>query len=475
MNAETFSDYALSQTLSPDAIYTVELLIERVRGSFDANYWDEWSARCDAREVPGYMPQFSKDHVRAAEEELKRLCWLSFQRTRSAQRPVRDICAIQLLSELSGLVLINNEVTDISALAGCTKLKNLFLRKNPIRDISVLGSCTSLEELDLGESPIDDFSVLQILPKLRELSLSTDQIAAFRRLDRLPSLRKLKVGLDTLDSFEGFPQMSELRVVISAHVASLRGLESFPKLENLVNLSGEFDSLEPLRNSKNLTHANILASRIDSLKPLAGLSALRDLYLNTEVRELDLSPLELLPALHEVTVKCGGEELPSVGVLRTSLPSWDVEFRASTPRYTPSLDLEIVDQATFDLFDTGKPFNLTDSDTNEGLLGSELDWLDDQIEEVFSVDFVKDEDYTIPYKWGGARSRTVVLLSDRAFEAFARLVIGIQRVLSQAKNDWIIYFQSDEVDEEFIVWIYPEKIVLAEEYEKCVRGLIEPK
>ena len=77
--------------------------------------------------------------------------------------------------------------------------------------------------------------------------------------------------------------------------------------------------------------------------------------------------------------------------------------------------------------------------------------------------------------WNGARSRTVVLLSDKAVGAFPWLVLGIQEVLCHATKDWIIYFQSDDVEEVFAVWVYPDKIMVTKEQEKTVRRLIHPK
>jgi hypothetical protein len=93
------------------------------------------------------------------------------------------------------------------------------------------------------------------------------------------------------------------------------------------------------------------------------------------------------------------------------------------------------------------------------------------------VDFEKDDDYSIPFRWLGARSRTVVLLSDQAVEAFPRLVLQIQKVLAHANKDWIIYFQSDEVEVEqvFVVWIYPDRIMVTKKYEKTVRKLIKAR
>ncbi len=103
-----------------------------------------------------------------------------------------------------------------------------------------------------------------------------------------------------------------------------------------------------------------------------------------------------------------------------------------------------------------------------------MKWLEGRIGEFLEVDFEKNEDYSLLNRGRIARSTTVVLLSDRAVEAFPRLVLGIQKVLCHATKDWIIYFQSDDVKEEFVVWIYPDKVMVTKEHEKLVRKLIKP-
>ena len=474
MNPATFAEYALSPDLEPDEVYTVEILIERVRSHFDPNYWADWSERGDARQSPDYKPRFSKDDVRPAGEELAGLSWLSFQRLQDQERPIRDLRALRFLTRLTGLVLINNEVSDISPISSCAGLKRIYLEHNPVRDLSPLAGCAGIEELHLGETPVEDFSVLEALPNLRELSISADQIARFRRLGVLPGLRKLIIGGDEFDSFEGFPRMPELRVIRNPCVHSLEGLERFPRLENLVNFFGEFDTLEPLRGLKRMTHANFLRSRVRSLEPIAGLHALRDIRVVTDAPRLELSPLEALPALHKVNVECDGQPCPELGRLRSMISPWDVEFRAPGPRHAPSLELEVVDQETFDRHDGREPFNISGSDSNEQLLGSELEWLDEQIQELLSVDFRENEDYWIPCQWHGARSRTVVLLSDRAVECFPRLVLGIQDILCHAARDWIIYLHSDDTEVEFAVWVYADRVMVAEEYSGAIRNLIHP-
>ena len=473
MTAADFRDYALSSNLTPDETYTVELLIERVRKNFDPTYWDDWDERGDARLKPNYKPRFSAEHVAPAAEELKSLTWLSFQRLSDAERPVRALGAIRFLPQLSELVLINNDISDLTPLSECPQLRQLHLVKNPLRDISPLAESPSIEVLHLENCPVADFSALEVLPNLRELSISTDQIPAFKRLKRLPHLRKLKLGLEAFDSFEGFPEMPELRVIWNAEVKKLDGLQQFTKLQNLANLRGLFNSLEPLRSLKGLTRTNIIRSRVASLEPLTGLPAVREFHISTDSRKVDLSPLKSLPSLHEVNVRCNGVAAPGLDKLRASLSSWDFEFRASAPRHQPSLKLDIVDQQTFDVYDKQRPYNVDLLEKNEGLLESELHWLDEQLKDFLAADFRANEDFVIPFGWNGARSRTVVLRSDRTVSDFKRLVLGIQQILSHAKEDWIIYLQINDVEPEFIVWLYPDKIMVAEKFADTLRTITE--
>jgi hypothetical protein len=472
MIAQSFAEYASSFTLSDDEVYTVELLIDRVRSRFDPNYYDDWSERDDAREAPDYRPSFLQEHILPAAKELAFDTGVSFQRLNDAERPVRDLTPLRYLPQLSRLILMNNEVTDLSPLSGSANLRTLYLNQNPVKDLSPLASCINLHDLHLGDTPVDDLSPLQDLPNLRELSVSINQISALRKLRTLPALRWLEFDLETFDSFEGFAEMPQLRVIRGAHVTSLNGLERFRKLENLINLWGGGSSLEPLRSAKSLTHVNILRSRIDSLEPLSGLFALRDLSVDTEVRKLDLKPLEGLPALHEVSIECSGVEPKGLARLRSKLSSWDVEFRSEQPRHTPSLAMEVVDQDTFNYYDSKALFNVTDHDTNHGLLSSELCWLDKQLEQMFASAFTEHDDYAIPSNWCGGRSRTVVLYSESAVKVFPNLVLGMQKILSHAKPDWIIYFQSDGVEPDFIAWIYPDRIMVTEEHAEIVRRLI---
>ncbi len=475
MNEQAFIQYASSSDLSEDERYTIELLIERARSEFEDDYYSKgWMERSDARRQPGYMPNFLVSHLAPAAKELGKITWISLQRIGSSGRAVKSLVPFRYLTSLTGLSLGGNEIEDLGPLQHCKELNTLYLNDNRVKSYEVLAHCAELEHLEIRDNPATvDLQPLARLPKLKQLAIEGPQIDALKKVPELANLTKLELGTAPFDSFEGFPSMPRLQVIRGAEVASLAGIERFPALQNLVNFSGRLSSLEPLSSLSKLTHIHINGCLVKDLSPFVRLHALRDIWIDTEASGVAVAQLDSLPALHDVFIKHHGEEVKELAALRRQLTSWDVEFSAAKPRFTPYLQVEVVDQQTFDLYDTHKPYGVTTADDNEELLSSERGWLEAKIDEVFSVDFKEDEDYEIPFQWGGARSRTVVLHSEEAVKAFPRLVLGLQEVLSKAKNDWIIYFQS--LDEYFVVWVYPDKILVTPEYEPKVRKLIQSR
>lgn len=466
MSETAFIEYALSPGLSLDERHTLDLLIDW------ALDWEASSIRKEARNDPGYSPVFSRALVESAAGKLVSLTWLSLQGLISRNAPVRDLTPLKFLDKLEGLSLGQNQIHDIAALSACAKLRRLHLADNHVRDLSPLAACTDLEEVEVRNNPLDDMTSLESLPKLKELELSVGQLSSFRRLRCFPALVKLHLGNGEFDSFEGFPHMPVLTMIWGANPNSLAGMELMPSLQNLVNFGGKFESLEPLRSLIHLTHIHMNGCHVRDTEPLRGLLALRDVFLWTESSSVSIEHLDSLPALHSLSIKCQGTVPYELEQIRSGLTSWDVEFLSPTPRHSPSLALEVVDQATFDYYDSKAKYGVGPKDTNRELLASERDWVMGRVQEVLETDFTEDDDFYIPYQWAGGRSATVMLMSEQAVESFRTLVLGIQEVLATCRYDWIIYFQSDCCEENFIVWIYPDKLVLTEEYEARVNELI---
>src|SRR5690606_19748988 len=119
----TFEAYASRSDLTDDEKYTVELLIESARYDFEPLYYQgKWAERSAERRAPGYLPSYDQQYVKPSAAALADRTWLSFQRLRTDERPVRDVSALKYLPNLEGLVLCDNEISDISVLRHCQKL-----------------------------------------------------------------------------------------------------------------------------------------------------------------------------------------------------------------------------------------------------------------------------------------------------------------------------------------------------------------
>jgi hypothetical protein len=468
----SFSEYASQTILTEDEIRTIEALIEHVQWKFDSAYWEDWTGNEDSSRRPEYKLRFEIKHLLAAERALADLEGVSFQRDEDGEA-IRNLQALRFVPQLAGVSLNDSEVVELGPLCACRNLRRLELARVPARDISALAGCRKLERLNLQGTAVTSLAVLETLLHLRELAISSDHLPLLGELRSLPALEKLEISGDVFGSFAGFPALPKLRVIWGARVRSLEGIERFTQLESLVNFGGEITTLDPLPMARKLTHVNILDSRVHSLAPVAGLPGLRVFRLNTRSAQLDLAPLTKLPMLHEMAVKCAGREPEALGRIRERLTSWDAEFLVPIPRHTPSLELEIVDQETFDFYETKSKYGLTALDTNSQLLSSELGWLDLRLEEVFAFGLEKDTDFSLPFRWSGGRSRSILLLSDRAVGVFRSIVLGFQNVLCHARNDWILHLQSDGTEAEILGWVYPNRIVTTEEYAPALRDLIQ--
>jgi hypothetical protein len=476
-----FVQYASSGNLNEEETYTIELMIERVRWEFDGHCFDGESERRNAaRAEADYRPQFSRAELELAAPHLLKKTFMSFQRGPEEERPLRDLNPLRYLASLRTLSLTGNEVRQLSPLQHLPALRVLHLDWNPVASLADLRKCAELETLELRGLPAGDWSALASLPKLKSLTVSAERADLLRGISELRALEHLEVtcGQEALDSFAGWPAMPRLRVLRGVTTASLVGLEQYRELENLVNLSGDFTSLEPLRECRSLTHINIGDCQVRSLTGLEGMTQLREFWLNSSVTVEDIGVLRRLPQLHEATVKCGGREHEALEALRAELSSWDVEFlnTAGVLRCSPCLRLETVDQAAFDYYDT-EPYGLTDGDRNQGMLESELAWLDEHLERALSEKAgLSEENYELTWLWPGARSRTLYLSSRRSIPRLKRIIRCVQEVLCRAKHDWIVYLEPDslECEVEFLAWIYPDKIVAVEKDARLLARLLTP-
>lgn len=477
MKAPSFSEYALSPALSRGEILTVDLIIDSVRAAHDETYWDDWQERGEARKAEDYKPSFTKKHAALAESHLPTKDWLSLQMV-SKRIPVRNLTPLRYLPNLTGLSLGENEIADLSPLKDLTKLQRLHLKDNKVCDLAALAACTELRELDLARNPVEDFSPLAGLRNLKELSISWDQLPALGKAGKLPHLKKLTVSFVTKRdeeaalpaSLEILPEMPELIKLSGMEARSLAGVQRFTKLRNLqMDFEDHEAALAPLASLGNLTHLHLSGDKLANLEALAGLAQLRSLWVLTESNDLKLDPLAKLPLLHEASVRRDGKEPAEAKKFQATLSPWEPEFQAKEARYQPALTIVTVDENGFKEIDDKAPQGTPDPDGNPDFLSSELEWLDSKIEPIFGRKLEEGEDYSVPFRWQGKRWRDLILHTPKADKELGRIVAAIQKVLCQTKNDWIIHLESEQ---DYKLWIYPDKLVVLKEHEATVKRLL---
>jgi hypothetical protein len=412
---------------------------------------------------------------------------LSLQTIRDDERKISTIAPLAELTALEWLVLKNNSISNLRPLAGMTRLRDLNFHGNCVTDIAPLEKLQSLDSLHIGANPIQSLAPLQSLPNLRELYLTQNQVGALLKCKSLPSLLYLDIygGSDEIPNFTQFPDMPSLKVIRATHVRDISGVDRFRSLTTIRSSSGTFANLDLLPRLKHLTHLDALTNQPLDLEPIKGCFALRRIQLGAP-KISSLAALENLPVLHEIHIPDESEcDRNVLAKLQKNLTGWSEEFELSKPTRAPCLDLRVVTQEEFDYYDT-KAYGIRDGECVDGMFLAERIWLVDEIAAALKPHFEVGEgaDLNMPYMGGLRRSDRLILYSLHAYESLRQIAMIVQETLCRARNDWIIYLQAlidespdaDEIPEDaqnFIIWVYPDKILATAEHANIVRKLID--
>ena len=312
----TLADYACSPGLDADEIYTIELLIDWARMSYDPIPRKDQDMTRTARAAKTYSPRIPEEHLEQALKWLGELDdWIVFWGDRK-QRPVRNLSALQYFPRLFGLTVTDGEVEDIGPLFHLVNLRRLQLNGNRIRKLGPLTGCRNLHILHIYNTPIEGFSALLTLPSLPALAIRALQMPVLKRLGTIPGLTSLDVGINgserdgiIFDSLKMLPAMPELRGLAGVWTKSLTGLEGFPTLASIRYLQGDFESLAPLASLEQLSSLHITQSSVSDLGPLSKLRKLSEIWIETEAETLSFEPLSSLSELRKLKLICRGKEL----------------------------------------------------------------------------------------------------------------------------------------------------------------------
>lgn len=240
---------------------------------------------------------------------------------------IKDLTSLENLPNLKYLYLYETEVEDLSPLSTLTKLENLNLNSCPLADLSPLSDLPNLRDLSFGgDDFITDLTPLSAISTLRELHMGGAQVTDLTPLSSLVNLTSLELWDIGTDDFTPLSNLTNLTTLYIGYYGDWDSSTSLDFLEPLTNLTtldfcarftdiqplshltnlrvltlynGTISSMEPLENLQQLTTLTLryVDLHSDALVPLANLENLRVLSIEDAPTNLDLTPVDHVPAV----------------------------------------------------------------------------------------------------------------------------------------------------------------------------------
>ena len=182
---------------------------------------------------------------------------------------VTNLIGLEHATQLTVLVLYDNNVSDLTLLAQLTQLIELDLSYNEISDVTPLAQLTQLTELDLGSNQISDVTPLAQLANssLTSLRLSGNNISDVTPLAQLANSSLTRLYLSS-------NQISDVTPLAQLANSSLR---------QLFLGSNQISDVTPLAQLAQLTTLSVLSlsnNNIRDITPITQLTQLDTLYLS---------------------------------------------------------------------------------------------------------------------------------------------------------------------------------------------------
>ena len=162
-------------TLGPTlGINTVEVSADGFEGTLIFN-----AVAGDAVDIPDPNLRALVETIlyKAEKEPIALAEMLTFTCLQGPGTDIRNLTGLEGATNLTNVILRNNNISDISPIAGLTNLRRLDLQGNNISDISPVGALTELADLLLQHNNISDISPVADLTILIELNLSGNNVS----------------------------------------------------------------------------------------------------------------------------------------------------------------------------------------------------------------------------------------------------------------------------------------------------------
>ena len=292
-----FVGWATDPARSGDELFTVELLIERMRHSLQwpfreraLDFDEQQKIKKERRFNPAYRPVLARDELEALQECPDTVT--HFASSGGSDRPLRDLTALGFFPALDDINISGVDPVALSALAALPKVQGLTLMEQAELgrassfDFAQLGAKPALHRAHLSlRQPWPDLTALASWPVLQDLNYNGN-LLALAEVGTLPAAEFVRAQkwidastpLRNLRTFPALPKVKRLNILPTA---SLAGIERYPTVLNL-EIGGDFVDLAPLEALENVTFLQLTGEYFTDLAPLTRLPKLREFVFGRE-------------------------------------------------------------------------------------------------------------------------------------------------------------------------------------------------
>ena len=186
---------------------------------------------------------------------------------------ISNLSGIEAATDLTWLVLNNNDLSDITPLSGLTHLTNLNLYNNDLSDITPLLGLTNLTWLRLSSNELSDITPLSGLTDLTWLSLYNNALSDITPLSGLTHLTNLSLynnALSDITPLSGLMNLTNLNLYNNA-LSDISALAGLTNLENLSLENNQVSDVSALVGLTNLRLLSLTNNRVSDRDTLAAL------------------------------------------------------------------------------------------------------------------------------------------------------------------------------------------------------------
>ena len=220
-------------------------------------------------------------------------------------RGIQDLTGLQFATNLSRLLLNDNQISDISPISGLTELRSLQIDRNTISDISPVRDLKNLTFLNFRRNQISDISPIAGLINLNVLWFSVNSVSDLSPVAGLINLNRLSFSGDNISDLSpiaGLINLQFLDFSLSKNAPGISPLAGLVNLKRIRSWGHSISDLSPLAGLTKLEKIDFCGGNISNLTPLAGLTGLKELYIASE-KVSDISPLAGLTGLTRLSLE----------------------------------------------------------------------------------------------------------------------------------------------------------------------------